>query len=459
MANSTNELLRAALNAGRTPSSGGRSSKNSSRKGTPKSQSRAGSRVGSRDVSDDEFDDTASFASDDTWMIEGEEEAGDEQVEKVEKVDNWEDIISAALDALSEKRVATREKALATIVRLLSHKYVGDSLEGSRMSYLDAFKRSAKSTKSERETMLAARAVALWFVNFGADVPEEYAEASELLRGLALNHKSTNVRCLALNSLGVANFISAVDYRDAAQLIRFIDASFLSVTGASGKTQQTPVQLIRQALGTYGFLMTVVADGDARLAEQLFEESFSAHMKALAADNVEVRVAAAQNFALVHESLSENAESGRYEFDRQEELIATMEMMRRESSKRHGKKDKTMQKSVLRDVLRTIEEGQSPDLKLAFKGRSVHFDDWSRILRLHSFRSSLGGGLPIQFVANPLLHDIFQVEFNASTDDFYKHEARVVVDSNSELAKSRSVDMRKRRDARGAALRYSEDDY
>ncbi|KAJ1960490.1 Interferon- developmental regulator 1 [Dipsacomyces acuminosporus] len=446
MANSTNELLRAALNSGRTPSSGGRSSRRSSRRGTPKSQSR----VTSREGSDDEFfDDTASFASDDTWMIEGAEEDSDEQVEKV---DNWEDIISAALDALTEKRVATRERALATIVRLMSHKYVGDLLENNQMSYLDSFKRCAKSNKSEKETMLATRALALWFINFGTDVPEEYAETSDLLRTLILNHKSTNVRCLALNTLGVANFISAVDYRDAAHLIKFVDSQFLS------SQQQQPVQIIRQALETYGFLMTVVADGDARLAEQLFEEAFSAHMRALGADNVEVRVAAIQNFALVYEALSEKEVSGRYEFDRQEELLATIEMMKRENSKRHGKKDKSMQKSVIRDVLKTIEQGEAPDLKLAFKGRSVHFDDWSRILRLHAFRASLGGGLPIQFVQNPLLHDVFHVEFDASTDDFYKHEARVVVDSNSELAKFRSQDMRRRRDMRGAARRFNDDD-
>ncbi|KAJ1932787.1 hypothetical protein FBU59_006248 [Linderina macrospora] len=113
MANSTNELLRAALNAGRTPSAQGRSSsKRSSARHTPKGSGRA-SRVMSRDGSDDEYDDTASFASDETWVIWEEEEEMEEKLEgedveqqqQVETVDNWEDIITAALDAMSEKRV------------------------------------------------------------------------------------------------------------------------------------------------------------------------------------------------------------------------------------------------------------------------------------------------------------------------------------------------------------------
>ncbi|KAJ1936447.1 hypothetical protein EC988_008193, partial [Linderina pennispora] len=168
MANSTNELLRAALNSGRTPSTQGRSSsRRSSARQTPRGSGSA-SRVLSRDVSDDEFDDTASFMSDETWVIVQEEEEGmgvkEEEItqeQQVEQVDNWEDIITAALDAMSEKRVSTREKALATIVRLFSHKYVGEELDNSRMSYLDSFKRSVKSTKSERESTLAARAIAL----------------------------------------------------------------------------------------------------------------------------------------------------------------------------------------------------------------------------------------------------------------------------------------------------------
>ncbi|KAJ1938038.1 Interferon- developmental regulator 1 [Linderina macrospora] len=320
------------------------------------------------------------------------------------------------------------------------------------MSYLDSFKRSVKSSKSERESTLATRAIALWFINFGADAPEEYADTSELLKTTALTHKSASVRVLALSSLGVANFVAGVDYRDAAQLLQFVETNFL---GTQAKTQ--PVAMIRQALETYGFLMTVVADGDARLAEQLFESAFSAHIKALMAESVEVRVTAAQNFALVHEELSENIE--RFEFMRQEELLATLEMMKRESSKRHGKKGKSMQKSVIRDVLRTIEEGESPNLKLLFKNHAVYFDDWARILRLHAFRASLGGGLPVQFVENPLLHDIFQVNFDTSSAGMYRAEGRVVVDSNSELAKSRTVTRRKQRDQRGKMLGVSTDEF
>ncbi|KAJ1804118.1 hypothetical protein LPJ56_006810, partial [Coemansia sp. RSA 2599] len=129
---STNELLRAALNSGRTPSTGagnGRSSsatasKRGSRQGTPRKMR---SRAESANVSEDEFDDAESNASDDTWVVMGEDDS-----KAVETGDSWQDIFDEALDSLGEKRAATREKALAAIVRIMSLRYLGDELAGSR---------------------------------------------------------------------------------------------------------------------------------------------------------------------------------------------------------------------------------------------------------------------------------------------------------------------------------------
>ncbi|KAJ2741559.1 Interferon- developmental regulator 1, partial [Coemansia sp. BCRC 34301] len=171
--NSTNELLRAALNAGgRVPSSSGRSSSGtkSSRKATPKSPR---SVTASRDVSDDEqnFDDAASIASDDTWVINGNEEASAEDSAETDSssvlVDNWEETLQAGLDALGEKRAATRERGLAGIAKVMAHVYVGEAMEGRSLASLEALKRCARTSKSEIEGILALRGIALWFINFG----------------------------------------------------------------------------------------------------------------------------------------------------------------------------------------------------------------------------------------------------------------------------------------------------
>ncbi|KAI9500349.1 Interferon- developmental regulator 1 [Coemansia spiralis] len=473
MASTTNELLRAVLNSKRTPSSGGRTaSKPSSRKGTPKlSRSVRGSRAVSRDVSDDELDDAASIASEDTWYdaFNPEDEESEEAIG-----DNWESDLQEALDALGEKRATAREKALGSVVRIMSQAYVGEGLEGSRISCLEALRRCARSPKTDMEAQLALCGISLWFINFGMESePEDYTAISEQLKALVIDRsKAASARSSALATLGMANFVAGSDFRDAAALLQFVDSQVLKVELSS--KEHGAAAVVRQALETYGLLMTVIADGNARLAEQLFDTSFDVHMRALAADNVELRVAAAQNFALIHSTLARengttNANSNgssppllSFEFERQDELVATLQVLQHESAKKHGKRGTSTQRSAMREILRTIEHGEMPKLKISIREKTLRLNDWSHISRLHAFRTLLGSGLPTHFVDNPLLQEVFQVEFDGSGYRYLVKEARTVVDPNSELAKARTLDMqRRRRNAREAKAvdNDADDDY
>ncbi|KAJ2813924.1 Interferon- developmental regulator 1 [Coemansia furcata] len=467
----TNELLRAALNAGRVPSSGGRSApgSRSSRKATPKSPRSVAASRDVSDVEDNDDDDNMSIASDDTWVInETSEEAAEETV--MENTENWQDILQSALDTLGEKRVGTRERGLATVAQVMAHVYVGEAMEGRRLASLESLKRCAKAAKSQTEGMLALRGIALWFVNFGIDASaNEYTEAKTLLKTLARDHHlSPHVRVMALAALGVSSFVSGADYNDAAEVLKFVGDHFIHPDAPpadddvyeeeeeedKAELEPTPASVMRQALETYGFLMTVVVDANPRVAENMFDRAFDAHLEALAADSIEIRLAAAQNFALIHSELAR--QGSHFEFDRQEELVATLSTIRHQSSKRHGRRDTQMQRQAVRGVLQTIEAGEAPELKLAFHGRSVRFADWPRILRLHAFRAVLGGGINSHFVDNPLLGQVFEVVFDTSADNG-SSEARMVVNPNSSLAKARTVNMRKKREARNSAKRLDED--
>ncbi|KAJ1645467.1 Interferon- developmental regulator 1 [Coemansia asiatica] len=437
----------------RTPSTGagGRSSssaaasKRGSRQGTPRKMQ---SRTESANASGDEFDDTESNASDDTWVV-----MGDDDSKAIETGDSWQEIFDEALDSLGEKRAATREKALATVVRIMSLRYLGEELAGSRIMLLEALKKSAKSHKSDKESMLALLAIGLWFINFGMEESDEYAATETMLKAIVSDHKTGSVRAIALNALGIANFIAGVDFNDAVDIMKFISEKFFTTSATA------PIALLHQAFETYGFLLTVVIDGNLQLAENTFDKVFKAHLDALAVDTVDVRVAAAQNFALMHEALSKGTLGFEFEFDRQDELVATLQAIRQESAKRHGKRDTQAQRSAMRDVLKTIDSGEAPEMRLVLGGRSVSFDCWARIVRLHSFRACLGGGLPRHFVENPLLQDIFEVEFDMSSDAFSRNEGRVVINPSSEIAKMRSKEMRKRRVVQNAYLQQLDYDY
>ncbi|KAJ2784538.1 Interferon- developmental regulator 1 [Coemansia javaensis] len=441
-AKDNSELLRAALSpGGRTRSGSGRAS----RRGTPQ-QGR--SAAASREASDYETDDdVASVASGDAWLARDDESGGSgsdgEGAAAAAAGGDWEAALSEALAGLDERRAAAREAGLATIVRVLEQRYVGDGLEGRRVALLGLLRGSAQRPRSAGEQELAARAVGLWFVSFGveAEGAGEFAATSDALKALVAD--ATNgaaPRAAALAALGLANFVAGADYHDAAELARFVLGG--DVLGRALRTSCLPVA--QQALETAGLLLTVVADSHARLAGELFAQALDAHVRALTADSVGVRVAAAQN-------------PSRFELPRHAELVGVLEMLRHESSKRRGRREAAAQRAAVRDVLATLEgRAAAPALKLAVRGRVVRFDTWARIHRARAFRAALRGGLPAHFAANPLLQDVFDVAFDDAADPHHRAEARSVVSPSSDLAKARSLDLRNRRHA--ARTRYRDDD-
>ncbi|KAJ2192734.1 Interferon- developmental regulator 1 [Coemansia sp. RSA 522] len=426
--NSGSGLQRSALNSSRVPSSTGRTSQQD----TPQLQY---SQQASRDASVNGFDDAASTASSDAWVMS--------EDKHIEIGNEWESLLETALDALDTRRAAAREKSLQSMLCLMAHTYMGDGLEGRHMMLLEALRRSVRSTKSHVEQERALHGISLWFVNFGTqdEAESEFASVSEQLRVMVVDPAGdSQVRAQALGALGVANFIAGADFRDAAELAQFVHTRVLDPA-----LESRDMSVALQAFSTLGLLLTVVADGDSLLLENIFDAAFDSHMRGLRADSVDVRVSAAQNFALVHSALGADSD---YAFDSQDELIGMLEMLQHESSKRLGKRDISVQRTAVREVLRTIEDSNAPELKLNLHGRIVRFGDWTRIVRLQAFRRVLGGGLPVHFARNKLLQDVFEVNFDSTSDDFARNRARVVVNPSSKLAKMRTLELHRQRDGR-----------
>ncbi|KAJ1777043.1 Interferon- developmental regulator 1 [Coemansia sp. RSA 2523] len=429
--NSGSGLQRSALNSSRVPSSTGRTSQQD----TPQLQY---SQQASRDASVNGFDDAASTASSDAWVMS--------EDKHIEIGNEWESLLETALDALDTRRAAAREKSLQSMLCLMAHTYMGDGLEGRHMMLLEALRRSVRSTKSHVEQERALHGISLWFVNFGTqdEAESEFASVSEQLRVMVVDPAGdSQVRAQALGALGIANFIAGPDFHDAAELAQFVHTQVLDPA-----LESCDMSVALQAFSTLGLLLTVVADGDSLLLENIFNATIDSHMRGLRTDSVDVRISAAQNFALVHSALGANSN---YEFDSQDEIVEMLKMLKilqNKSSRRLGKRDSSVQRIAMHRVLRTIEVSDMPELKLKLHGRIVRFGDWTRIVRLQAFRRVLGGGLPVHFARNKLLQDVFEVNFDSTSDDFARNRARVVVNPSSKLAKMRTLELHRQRDGR-----------
>lgn len=126
------------------------------------------------------------------------------------------------------------------------------------------------------------------------------------------------------------------------------------------------------------------------------------------------------------------------EYDNMDGLIHTLKELSVDSNRRRNKADRAEQKSVFRDIVRSVEERDPPIQELKIGGRAIQFRGWgiytegtdamsctyfvciAKILTLNAFRQSIGQGLQYHLRANELMHQIFNYKSGyagADSDD------------------------------------------
>lgn len=128
------------------------------------------------------------------------------------------------------------------------------------------------------------------------------------------------------------------------------------------------------------------------------------HEMLLESSDKDVRIAAGENIGLMFESANvflnataddeeeEDEDAVKPEYDNMDGLIHTLKDLSVDSNRRRAKSDRVEQKSVFRDIVRTVEENEKPLEELKIGGKVLTFRGWSKILPLNSFRRCLGPG-------------------------------------------------------------------
>ena len=119
----------------------------------------------------------------------------------------------------------------------------------------------------------------------------------------------------------------------------------------------------------------------------------------------------------------------------------------RENSHRRSKKELKEQRSFFRDVCRTLDSGDSPEVALKIRGEAIHFASWAAIKQLQSFRGCLGPGLAVHLATNQLLRDVFDLgevrTARLPARGMSKVEKRIFQGKNSDMAKGRTQERRR----------------
>lgn len=94
-------------------------------------------------------------------------------------------------------------------------------------------------------------------------------------------------------------------------------------------------------------------------------------------------------------------------------LDAKIASYMRETGKNIGKKNRKVQRSMLKEVLETLETGEGPHKDLQIEDETLSISTWGRYYQANVFRRALQSGFQVHLLENNVPRDVFDVTENS----------------------------------------------
>lgn len=398
--------------------------------------SRSSSRLGSRLQSDDEDE----YTSSNFMGVDSDELSQSLDSLTVDNEESSKDKFNESLDMLAyhERKTSleAREKALLTIVTTLMPKYEPERVNNS---LLEQLYKAVKAGRSDWERMLAHHGICLCM----AANPENTAETANSV----LPYLFENITNESVSSTVRANF--AYGY----SLLKFF---MLYGSGAFG-AEDVVTGLIETADGLAGSDDSKVATacilgaglvaGTMSSLNAAADDNVSYLVELLDAPSKNIKLAAGKLLAMFYQSYDYGDEDEDNSMDslllnEHDELVRKLRNLANMSTKKMGKKDKREQKSLFRDVLKTVEAYGTFESRQAVEiddiaithvklGRSKNMaiNSWGQLIIVQMYKWLFGPGIHAQVVTNDMLQDTIEeagieaVDFDSPDEHEQSHGA------------------------------------
>ncbi|VDI49615.1 Hypothetical predicted protein [Mytilus galloprovincialis] len=364
--------------------------------------------VASLPPSDEEYDtgdnwSTASVLSEDISSIS---EDGENGADDTTVVENFEDKLKDCIEGISQKSGKGRISCIETMAKLLSKKYVYDFLSYRKVTVSDGLLRCLKKGNGD-EQAASAKCLSLLCVQLGNEIEDDFKEVhSLLLTILADNTAPVKARSECAATLAMSNFLACTDISVVDNTMLALENIFKGSYRKGDKSVPShPQQISRlhaDALSAWSLLISIAPTFSV---EKKIEMHLSRLSDLLESSDVELRIVAGETIALLYELAREEDEE--YEGEDICTLCATLKNLATDSHKYRAKKDRKMQRSSFRDVLRAVEEGDEPDLAVKFGKECVMIDSWSKREQYDSLCQALTSGVNHHLQENPVIREIF----------------------------------------------------
>ena len=336
-----------------------------------------------------------------------------------------EEKLKDAIEMTSQKSVAGRAAAFKTLCQALSTKYLVDFTADRRMTIMECIERGLKKGRGA-EQEAAAKLAALVCLQLGpiSDSDEVYLEQKHtLLTIIADSSAAPSVRAECCLTVGLCTFLADTDVGEISQTMNILEEALapleavlassdtlkaLEALEADARSPDALMQFYSAALSAWTLLITLLPP---RQIYELSKRQVRRLTNLLDCSDVDLRIGAGEAIAAIFEGARCFDKDFGFEADQDEdqmdELCCKLRQLATDSRKFRAKKDRKQQRSSFRDVLRTVEEKEAPDLRFKFGQELLEVDSWSRKHQYNSFCHVLGSGMNLHLAKNELVRDIF----------------------------------------------------
>ncbi|TYZ63742.1 hypothetical protein PybrP1_003711 [[Pythium] brassicae (nom. inval.)] len=278
---------------------------------------------------------------------------------------------------------------------------------------------------SEDEALHGARVLAIMALIQGGDEERFFQRASNVLSPLAKASRSAAVKAASMRALAVICFVCSVEDENTQELLVLLEKYHdLKIAGS----------ICSVALEAWGLLASSMSDEELA-GDDYVDRCLPRFMELLAHVDVEVRAAAGENIALLHEAAQKSGLSLPFDDD----IIDKFREMSKDSSKKNSKKDRKVQRMVFRDVYATLASGESPQVSFLVKGEQLEVWSWRSVKQLEVIKSVLRTGFQEHIKYNNVVRAI--LELPEATEE-RKVDRRDIFDKKSASRKSRSNELK-----------------
>jgi hypothetical protein len=145
-----------------------------------------------------------------------------------------------------------------------------------------------------------------------------------------------------------------------------------------------------------------------------------------------LRITAGETIALLFELAQCDSHSD-ISFFKDENLLETLKALAKDSVKYRSKKDKKVQRSSFRDILKTLNDNDFDNIQIKFQTEVLYIDNWIRRHQYEQFREILGQGINTHLAENECLREIFDLGAPLPSND---NAARSNLSSITRMQKS-----------------------